>query len=759
MLQKIIKVKNIGRFRDYTAAGDVTLRKVSLVFAENGRGKTTLCAILRSLGANQPDLIVGRQTLGAVGQAEVHLLVDTATVRFQNGSWDTAMPHIAVFDGAFVSHNVYAGDVVDTEQRRNLYRVVIGAAGVTLATRVNDLDAQIREKTRDITTNERQIDPLLSPGISADAFVALPQDADIDTKIADVERQLQAVQEATRLQQRRGFQSVPTATIPATFTGLLAKTLGNVTADAEEQLATHLAAHHMDERGQAWLYEGMQFDHEASCPFCGQDLGGSELIRVYQSLFSEAYAALKTEITEAAGQVEGFCGDAAATNIERSITQNEAAAEYWQQYCALTAPSGLVMTEVRATLSNLRDVLNAMFERKAAAPLEAVVPPAHFTDATEQFNRLQTAIAEYNAAVAAANAVVDITKRETETADSQELQNQVKRLRTQKSRHTGNGPSLCEARLRFQSEKAGLEQLKVGARQALDDHTNQVITHYGESINRYLGAINAAFTITTPAHNYRGGTPSTSYQIVINNTAVDLGDASTPANRPSFKNTLSAGDRSTLALAFFLAQLEQDPDRGRTLVVFDDPFSSLDMFRRNATAHQIYRCADSCSQVMVLSHEPGFLKLVWDRVVADQRKTLQMARVGQDSTVIVEWDIEKALQPAYIASISVLQAFDSDGSGVERDIIQKLRPVLESYCRTLYPLQFAEQDALGVIVGKIKAAGTGHPLTPIVDSLDEINLYCRRYHHGEGPNPATEPIDSAELHAYTKKTLGIVGCT
>lgn len=759
MLQKIIKVKNIGRFRDYTAAGDVTLRKIALVFAENGRGKTTLCAILRSLGANQPDLIAGRQTLGAPGQPEVQLLVDATTVRFQNGSWDVPMPDVAVFDGAFVSQNVYAGDVVDTEQRRNLYRVVIGAAGVTLAARVNGLDGEIREKTREITANERQIEPLLSPGISADAFVALAEDADVETKIADVERQLQAVQEATRLQQRRGFQNIPTATIPVAFTGLLARTLDDVTADSEGRLADHLSTHHMEERGQEWLYEGMQFDHENSCPFCGQDLDGSELIKIYQSLFSEAYAALKTAITEAAGQVEGLCGDAAAANIERSLTQNEATAEYWQQYCALTAPSGIAMADARAALSALRDVLIAMFERKAGAPLEAVVPPAQFTEATQQFDRLQAAIAQYNAAVAAANAVIEIKKRETETADSQELQNRLKRLRTQKSRHTDNGPSLCENRVRLQGEKNDLEQLKVAARQALDDHTSQVITQYGESINRYLSAINAAFTITTPAHNYRGGTPSTSYQIVINNTAVDLGDATTPTSRPSFKNTLSAGDRSTLALAFFLAQLEQDPDRGKKLVVFDDPFSSLDMFRRNATAHHIFRCADSCSQVIVLSHEPGFLKLVWDRVPADQRKTLQMARVGQDSTVIVEWDIEKALQPTYIASISVLQAFDSDGTGVERDIIQKLRPVLESYCRTLYPLQFAEQDALGVIVGKIRAAGAGHPLTPIVDSLDEINLYCRRYHHGEGPNPATEPIDSAELHAYTKKTLGIVGCT
>ncbi len=49
MLQRVISIKNVGRFQNYGAAGDVTFRRYTLIFAENGRGKTTLCAILRSL--------------------------------------------------------------------------------------------------------------------------------------------------------------------------------------------------------------------------------------------------------------------------------------------------------------------------------------------------------------------------------------------------------------------------------------------------------------------------------------------------------------------------------------------------------------------------------------------------------------------------------------------------------------------------------------------------------------------------------------
>ena len=82
----------------------------------------------------------------------------------------------------------------------------------------------------------------------------------------------------------------------------------------------------------------------------------------------------------------------------------------------------------------------------------------------------------------------------------------------------------------------------------------------------------------------------------------------------------------------------------------------------------------------------------------------------------------------------------------------------EAFCRTLYPTQFGEQEMMGGIVAKIRNEGAGHPLHLIVDDIDELNMYCRRYHHGENQNAATEQIDDAELLGYVKRALKIVGC-
>ena len=112
-----------------------------------------------------------------------------------------------------------------------------------------------------------------------------------------------------------------------------------------------------------------------------------------------------------------------------------------------------------------------------------------------------------------------------------------------------------------------------------------------------------------------------------------------------------------------------------------------------------------------------------------------------------------------------MQRFLSLGEGEPQDVIQKLRPVLEGYCQYLYPTLFGDQDTLGVIVCAIRAA-TAHPLQAIADDLDEVNTYCRRYHHAENPDAATEPIDDAELQEYVRRLCQvnsprgtIPGCT
>ena len=52
MLKKFVIIKNVSRFKNFSACGDIELKRHSLLFAENGRGKTTLCAVVPSINSS-----------------------------------------------------------------------------------------------------------------------------------------------------------------------------------------------------------------------------------------------------------------------------------------------------------------------------------------------------------------------------------------------------------------------------------------------------------------------------------------------------------------------------------------------------------------------------------------------------------------------------------------------------------------------------------------------------------------------------------
>ena len=504
MLNRIISIKNVGRFKNCAAVGDVTFRRYTLIFAENGRGKTTLCSILRSLFTNTPALVLGRKTLGSTAPPEIQLLTSSGNIVFRNAVWSTAFPDIAVFDGTYVSENVFAGDVVHVDHRRNLYRVIIGAQGVTLAARVNQLDEQVRTKNTEIREARIPLQQHLPQGMTVEAFIALVEDPLIDEKIAEKEQELQGAQRAAQLQQRAGLSAVTVPVFPTAFAQLLAKTFASVATDAEQLIARHLAKHPMREHGETWLTEGLRYVEHDECPFCGQGLNGIELIQAYRSFFSREYHALRDEINQLNSDVERVIGERISIAINQTVLQNNNAIEFWREYCEVEAPTAPEQGGA-VTMDALRQSAQALLHAKSSAPLDAVPPGQAFTQALNAFELFRTSLGTYNAAVAAANTVIASRKRQAQTANVRDIESALATLRAQKARYTQNVRTQCADEARLQGEKVVLEQDKETAKQQLDAHTAQVITTYGEAINRYLERINAAFRITTPTHTYRGG--------------------------------------------------------------------------------------------------------------------------------------------------------------------------------------------------------------------------------------------------------------
>jgi wobble nucleotide-excising tRNase len=760
MLRKIISIKSVGRFSSYGASGDVALKRYNLVFGENGRGKTTLCAIFRSLQLDDGDHIIGRTTLGSADRPEVAILLDSGAVNFTNGVWTASLPDIAIFDATFVAENVHSGDVVDIDHRRSLYGIIVGKRGVQLAKQIDDLDGEVRQKNTELREKVAAVQ-VHSGRMTFEGFVRLPEDPAIDEKIAAKERELEAVKQTAQIRDRALLSNL---TLPAftlqPFEALLNKTLEGVAADAEQRVAQQIKMHNMGARGQAWISEGVGYIHDTTdCPFCGQSLAGAAgIIATYMSFFSQAYNAQRSEIAAMRRQIDTAFSDREVANLQAKALQNTAGVEYWTRFSDIAAPA-IEADKAGEAFRALRQSALALLDRKAAAPLEVIAPDVVFTNAMARLIVMQQAVTDYNHAIGTANAIIAAKKTATQAADVARVEGELSDLRTTKKRHQPDAIQACTEHARALTEKKRIEERKAAIRVQLDQHTKQVIGRYEQTINQLLDDFHAGFRITGTKHDYLGGVAGSSYQILINNRPVDLGDSETPIDKPSFRNTLSAGDKSTLALAFFLAQLAQDPDKAKKIVIFDDPSNSQDSFRKDCTVQKIKKCGHDCTQVIVLSHDMFFLKRIWDRIQdqAADRKCLELARIGLFNTTICEWDIDEATQDRYRADRNVLTNFYHAADGQPRDVVQKIRPVLETYCKNLAVDILAPTDTLGVMIGKIRAVGAGHQLFPLCDGIEELNLYTSRYHHGENLNAATEPINDTELQGYVRRTLEMTG--
>jgi wobble nucleotide-excising tRNase len=759
MIRKIISIKNVGRFLNYKYSGDVELKRYSLVFAENGRGKTTFCAILRSLQSGMSSHVLGRTTLGTGGEPEIKVLSDDKTISFNSDGWSATVPNLSIFDSTFVSENVYSGDTVELAHRRNLHNVIVGEQGVTLNRLIEQLDDASRKKSTEIREKRAVVQAIVPQELTVEQFLEIQEDPSIDAKIARKETELQAVKKVDQIRERAGLSDLILPALPDGFAELLGKTIEGIAIDAERQVRRQIEAHAMHERGEPWLSEGFDYIGDTTaCPFCGQPLDGVDLINAYKAYFSKNYKALQAEIIALHHTIETAFADLEIAKIERTLDQNVAAFEFWSQYCDFTTSAFSEATGIGEILRTLRQTALALLEEKSASPLDRVTIDEVFTAAHGALVVAQTNAASYNLTVNKMNAAIEAKRTATAAADVRIVETALALRKAIKKRHEPITSAVCKEYLDALKEKEEIENKKTRAKEKLDNHTKAVIDRYESTINGLLDVFQAGFRITGTKQGYPGGVASLSYQILINDTAIEIGDSETPINRPSFKNTLSSGDRSTLALAFFLSQIEHDPERANKIVVFDDPFNSQDSFRKDHTVQKIKQCGESCCQVIVLSHDLGFLQRLWKRLapLTADRKSLQFARIGLNNTKICEWDIELATQNQYVLDCNVLANYHTTGEGNPRDLVTKLRPILETHCRKVSPGEFVG-DPLGTIIGKVRAAGVAHQLYPLLDDLDVLNEYTRRYHHGENPYAGQEPFSETEFQGFVKKTLIITG--
>ncbi|HHW19257.1 MAG TPA: AAA family ATPase [Firmicutes bacterium] len=750
MIEKIVKLRGIGLLHDPLPSGALRLKPMTVIYAENGRGKSTFAAVCYSLATGDVQLIHDKKTIRGTYEPEVHFRINNQSYEFRNGQWASLCSDILVFDDRFVETNVCIGSRVEPSHRENLLEFAIGERGVRLKGQIDETNENIAQVNEELRNLGKLISQHTGP-FALDEFIRLEPAPDIDERRKRIERQLQDVENAEAIRQRPVPECIQLPEFDLhRIEQLLEGSLETVAEEAERKVKDHISRY-LDAEGEKWLRQGLGYlEKTATCPFCGQDVSGLGLVEAYKQYFSKAYDDFKRQIEEALRGVEKQFGESVWASIGGTLKLNKSAEGAWADKPDLKLPADLDLNTLRLTFTALREAAIAVLRQKLSAPLSKITLPEALHRATEQYASMRSQVEEYNKAVKSVRCTIEKLKDSLGTVDKKRLQDSIRRLEVEKRRLQPEVADYCRRYQELQKKKSELENSRRQKREELDKYTAELLSAYKDEINDLLRNFNAGFTISEIEVTHVKGTPRTEYGLQVMGETILV---SSPSGR-TFSSTLSSGDRRTLALAFFLARLQLDPQCSQRIVILDDPISSLDAARRRATRDILAGLASKCAQLIVLSHDATFLKDLLERVRQDNSCAFRLIRRGEHS-VIEECDIYRMCREEYYKIYESLVRYLTEGpADNESKIAGDIRGYLEHNLRSRFPIELEGARNLSDMIRRIRESPDRFGgLAGRLKDLDTLNDFTSPYHHLASDRPAPPP--DAELRRMVELALEI----
>jgi wobble nucleotide-excising tRNase len=272
--------------------------------------------------------------------------------------------------------------------------------------------------------------------------------------------------------------------------------------------------------------------------------------------------------------------------VRQALRNVDAVATTWKTLAGVKLPDIVFPEDALKELREAAEELDKLFEVKQADLVTAIAddvikqPLARWEAAGLALSGINTKIAPYRADLGQ-------IRKAQEGKDLQALKRELVIQKARKRRFEKDIASDIDERRTAIRRKDEIDKEKREKRAALTSYTKKVTEGLGVTINACLHRLGAGFRIDYRQPDYRGKEPAAAYNILINNVPVSPRTANDDIAKPTFKNTLSAGDKSVLALAIFLATLRTRADLDEMIVVLDDPFTSMDEFRRMFTVNEI----------------------------------------------------------------------------------------------------------------------------------------------------------------------------
>ena len=750
-------IRNVGKF-DNLVAAQQQFTPFTVVYAENGRGKTTLAAIFRSLGQNDPSSILHRKRLTAANDPHIVVDVNGSSLTFSSGVWSAAHPDLMVFDDEFVVRNVCSGTEVATAHRQNLHELILGSQGVALNEKLNGLVEQIETHNKVLRIKQDAIPESIRGGFTVDAFCNMKADANIDSKIEELELRISAAKASTAIAETAEFRSIG---LPELDTSEIHRTLRTGLPDLQAEAASKARKHLqlLGKGGEAWVADGMariiHTDEDGDeCPFCAQPLSTSSIIEHYNAYFGASYAALRETIIGQGRRFAAELGGETQAGFERAAGEAYRLQQFWGRFTEIP-PFTLDTQKIVQIWTATREAILDLLRRKAASPLDSLELTRDALAQVAEYEASAKSVAAQSSVLMATNSAIRKVKEQAASGNLTSLTADLARLKAIKKRFEPTVDAACSEYLAEKSAKAATEKLRSNCRDLLDKHRASIFPAYESALNDYLSRFGAGFRISSvESMNTRGGSSAT-YQMVIDTASVALVND----NGPCFRNTLSAGDRNALALAFFFSSVDLDQNAASKTIVIDDPMTSLDEGRKLTTIEELVKLSSRVRQVIVLSHERSFLCALWEEIDKNVRSAFQLLRQGTTSS-LVPWDVSQDSVSMHDRRYALVTDYIATGDpSKQREVATAIRPMLEAFLRVSHPTEFPAGCLLGPFLSKCASrVGSGSEIlnAASLSEAEAIKGYGNRFHHDTNPAWHSVAISDSELATFCDRTVRFI---
>jgi wobble nucleotide-excising tRNase len=639
MIKKIEEIKKLGIYNSYHWKCSKEFNRHNICFGFNGSGKSTLTNLFNLVASNKIFTQDQKEELFK----DLKTSENDSSVKFKNDLTYPARPNqenlrVYVFNSNFIANHVYDG-TVGKMMKFNVAETVLQDSNIK---QINeDIDTKTKEKERKESDNKIIEDKFkelktaynlvyrehfpnrqlrLGNVIPASAELTPKTKEDIESSIAQKIAEYKLSEKQAELESdileisKLEFKKVDIdLTELSNLLEQSAKENATDTLKDKIQLYQKEIDKEKNNKIEPWFELGESLltisktKDQSICPLCKTDLSSTidSLVDEFADYFDKSYLDFIEKI-----EIQKERIDSTILSLKTTQTNSAAIKTYNIKYSKFIEIKFPEIDKVEIE-NDMKELLACIIEKQSNSSKKLII----------EVEPIQKQIDTYNQNIDKLNSFKNnaITDLRNQKIDPTKIDGEIRTFYTKLIYKELNGTAEENRIENFHTTTSAIADIVTTISELTDKKIQRLkeLKMEAKKVGEYLEKLGIIhFTI-----DLREGEEQNN--ILIKYKGIDQ-------TKKRLKNTLSEGEKTTLAFAYFMSKVTTEvTNKSQTIIVIDDPISSLDDNRLYSTAFLIHEELKDYKQLFVFSHNLLFLKYINSFFKAKNEKSTFLITKGE----------------------------------------------------------------------------------------------------------------------------------